>query len=312
MPRQPMNLHSPQTPPPNEVGPQDSRQVSVTILLPAYNEEEAILPVIFEIRAALHSLGQTYELLVVDDQSSDRTAELAESAGARVVRRPINGGSGASRKTGTLHARGEIIVMLDADGSYTAADIPGMLAYFPSFDQVNGARTSEEGTMKTLRVPAKWLIRKFASYLARTPIPDLNTGLKAYKRSVMMRYLWVVPDGFSCVTSMTLAFLTNGHAVKYVPTTYKKRIGKSKFHPIRDTQRYITTVLRMVMYFRPLRVFGPVSAFLLLGAIAKTFTDLFYVRHGLQESTIIIWMAAILTLMIGMLADLIVAQKRIP
>jgi glycosyltransferase involved in cell wall biosynthesis len=295
-----------------EVAPEEERAVAITILLPAYNEEEAILPVIHEVREALRDLKQTYEILVVDDQSSDRTYELAKSSGARVLRRPLNGGSGASRKTGTLSSRGEIIVMLDADGSYTAADIPKMLEHFPAFDQVNGARSSEEGTIKFLRVPAKWMIRKFASYLARTPIPDLNTGLKAYKRSVMLRYLWVVPDGFSCVTSMTLAFLTNGHSVKYVPTTYKKRIGKSKFHPIKDTQRYITTVLRMVMYFKPLRVFGPVALVLLLGACAKTAIDVWEIGAGIQESTIIIWMTGIITLMIGMLADLIVAQKRIP
>lgn len=298
--------------PQHEIGPDDDREVQVTVLLPSYNEEEAIGPVIDEIREAMADCRENYEILVVDDRSTDRTAELAEAAGARVVRRPVNGGSGASRKTGTLAARGEIIVMLDADGSYTAGDIPEMLRWFPEFDQVNGARTSEEGTLKLLRVPAKWAIRRFACWLARTHIPDLNTGLKAYKRSIMMRYLWVVPDGFSCVTSMTLAFLTNGHSVKYVPTRYKKRIGKSKFHPITDTQRYAATVFRMVMYFRPLRVFGPAAFILFLGAAAKTVHDLIEVRLGIQESTIIIWMTAVIVLSVGLLADLIVAQKRIP
>ncbi len=292
-----------------EVPPGSDRPVEVTVLLPAYNEEEAIVPVIDEVRAAMGGAGKAYEILVVDDASRDRTAELAEARGARVLRRGTNGGSGASRKTGTLAARGEIIVMLDADGSYTAADIPGMLDHFPAYDQVNGARTSEEGTMKLLRVPAKWLIRKLACYLSRTAIPDLNTGLKAYKRSLMLRYLWVIPDGFSCVTSMTLAFLTNGHAVKYVPTVYKKRIGTSKFHPFTDTRKYLGTVVRMVMYFKPLRVFGPFSALLFLGAVLKTIADVAWVGHGLQESTIIVYMTAILVAMLGLLADLIVAQK---
>src|SRR5690606_28327430 len=118
---------------------------------------------------------------------------------------------------------------------------------------------SEQGTHKFFRVPAKWFIRKFAIYLSGTPIPDLNTGLKAFKRSVMLRYLWLMPDGFSCVTSMTLAFLTNGHPVKYVSTPYYKRIGVSKFHPLKDTAKYMATVLRMCAYFRPLRVFGPLA-----------------------------------------------------
>ncbi|MAG58805.1 MAG: glycosyl transferase family 2 [Planctomycetes bacterium] len=294
-----------------EVPADDPRDVDVTILLPAYNEEEAITPVIEEVRETMGGVDGTYEILVVDDCSTDRTGEIATELGARVLRRPQNGGSGASRKTGTHAARGEIVVMLDTDGSYTPGDIPEMLRWFPEFDQVNGARTSEEGTLKLLRVPAKWAIRKFACYLARRDIPDLNTGLKAYKRSIMLRYLWVVPDGFSCVTSMTLAFLTNGHSVKYIPTRYRKRIGKSKFHPLKDTQRYLATVFRMVMYFKPLRVFGPVSFLLLVGGLTKTVHDVWWIGAGIQESTIIIWMTAVMVLMLGLLADLIVAQKRL-
>ncbi len=295
--------------PTNEVPESDPRPVDLTVLLPAFDEEEAILPVIEEVRAALARWQGTFEILVVDDKSRDRTAERAVSSGVRVVRRPLNGGSGASRKTGTRAARGPWIAMLDADGSYTAADLLPMLAHFPEFDQVNGARTSEEGTMKALRVPAKWMIRKLACYLTRTDIPDLNTGLKLYKRDLMLRYLWVIPDGFSCVTSMTLAFLANGHAVKYVPTVYKKRIGTSKFHPIKDTRRYLATVVRMVMYFKPLRVFGPLALLILLLAVGKTVTDIAWQGGGIQESTIIMYMTGILVGMVGMLADLIVAQK---
>ena len=134
-----------------------------------------------------------------------------------------------------------------------------MLPHFPAYDQVNGARTSEQGTLPWLRRPAKWFIRKLACYLTGHKIPDLNTGLKAFKRDAMLPWLWVVPDGFSCVTTMTLAFLTNGYAVKYVPTPYRPRIGRSKFHPIKDTLSYLSTVLRMVLYFRPLKVFLPLS-----------------------------------------------------
>ena len=294
-----------------EIAADSDMPVEVTVLLPSYNEEGAIPPVITDIRAAMQGTGYAYEILVVDDRSTDRTAELAETLGVRVIRRAVNGGSGASRKTGTQAARGEFIVMLDADGTYTATDIPKLLGYMPEFDQVNGARTSEEGTNKLLRVPAKWLIRMLACYLTKTHIPDLNTGLKAFKRSVMMRYLWVVPDGFSCVTSMTLAFLSNGHPVKYIPTAYKSRIGKSKFHPVTDTRRYLATVVRMIMYFKPLRVFGPVSLIIFVLAAAKTAWDIWEVGRGLQESTLIMWMTGVLVLMLGMLADLIVAQKRL-
>ncbi len=277
---------------------------TVSVVVPTLNEERN-LPIVFGLLPeGLH------EVIVVDGRSTDDTVETARRLRPDVkVVLETRKGKGAALQAGFAAATGEIIVMLDADGSYTAADIPAMVAHFPAFDQVNGARTSEEGTMKLLRVPAKWVIRKLACYLARTPIPDLNTGLKAFKRSIMLRYLWVVPDGFSCVTSMTLAFLTNGHAVKYLPTVYKKRIGKSKFHPINDTRRYLATVVRMVMYFKPLRVFGPIALVLFLGAIVKTVTDLAVERHGVQESTIIVYMTAVMVGMLGLLADLIVAQK---
>ena len=121
------------------------------------------------------------------------------------------------------------------------------------------ARRSEAGTYRLLRVPAKWAIRKLAAYLTSTDIPDLNSGLRAFKRSVAQPYLRLLPPGFSCVTTITLAFLSNGHGVKYVPIDYFKRAGRSKFHPFKDAYNYIIQVLRMVMYFNPLRVLMPVG-----------------------------------------------------
>jgi len=281
------------------------KKLDVSVVLPAYNEEEAIKGVIESIKKAMEGGRHRYEILVVDDCSSDRTAEVAEGQGVRVIKRLVRGGSGASRRTGIINSEGEIIVMLDADGSYNASDIPELLEHFPGYDQVNGARTSEQGTLRLLRMPAKWLIRKLACYLTSTNIPDLNTGLKAFKRSVMMKYLWVLPDGFSCVTTMTLAFLTNGYAVKYIPTTYRPRIGKSKFHPVKDTISYLNTVVRMVMYFRPLRVFMPLTGFLLTVGIFKSVFS-FKSTSSIQESDIIILMTAILLGALGLIADLIV------
>ncbi len=283
--------------------------IEVSIVIPSYNEEEAIGPVINDVRAAMDATSYSYEILVVDDCSSDDTVTIARDKKVRVVQRKVNGGSGASRKTGIREAKGEFIAMLDADGTYTAADIPIMLDMLPEWDQVNGARTSEEGTMKLLRVPAKWFIRKLAIYLSGVKIPDLNTGLKAFKRSVMLKYLWVMPEGFSCVTTMTLAFLCNGYAVTWVPSKYHKRIGESKFHPIKDTSKYLATVIRMVMYFNPLRVFLPLSfmAFA-IGVIRSIFS--YNSIGGLQEGDIILTLGGILIGMMGLLADLIVAQGR--
>lgn len=292
------------------------RACDVTILLPVYNEELAIERVLQEIVAALDDEPLAFEILIVDDASTDRSVAYAERFAAdcrrcpvRILRRPENRGAGAARKIGVREARGEIVVMLDADGSYPAYAIRDVLRYFPEYDQVNGARTSEQGTMPLLRKPAKWIIRKLACYLTGRDIPDLNTGLKAFKRDAMLPWLWVVPDGFSCVTTMTLAFLTNGYAVKYVPTEYRPRIGKSKFHPVKDTLAYLNTVVRIVSYFRPLRVFFPSAAVVTALGAAKSIHS-FATTGSMQESDIVVLMCGFLTLMFGMLAEIVVAHHR--
>lgn len=288
----------------------------VTILLPAYNEELAITRVLDELVEVMSATPTSYEILVVDDASTDRTADFAERFArdcwrttVRVIRCPENRGAGAARKIGVRRARGEIIVMLDADGSYSPASIPDLLEHFPAYDQVNGARTSEQGTLPWLRKPAKFLIRKLACYLTGKRIPDLNTGLKAFKREAMLPWLWVVPDGFSCVTTMTLAFLTNGHAVKYVRVPYRPRIGKSKFHPIKDTLAYLATVLRMVLYFRPLKVFLPLAGSLVAIGLARSVWNRVH-TGSMQESDIVVITAGFLTCMLGLLAEVIVAHHR--
>lgn len=288
----------------------EKKGMKVTILLPCYNEELALPKVITDIRDAMNGVGYSYEIMIVDDGSTDNSVTIAENLGCRVIRRAVRRGAGASRKTGILAAEGEIIVMLDADGTYTAADIPKMLKFFPEYDQVNGARTSEKGTLFLLRTPAKWLIRNLASFIAGQKIPDLNTGLKAFKRELMLRYLWTIPDGFSCVSSMTLAFLCNGHPVKYIPTEYHKRIGLSKFHPIKDTYNYILTVFRLITYFDPLRIFLPTALILIIGGVFKSLYDFYFVIDRLQLSDIILILSGVVIGFQGLLADLIVAQAR--
>lgn len=294
-----------------EVYERDRAELDLTVLLPSYNEEEAIGPVIREIRESLRDWPGRWEILVVDDASTDATAARAVAEGVRVIRRPENGGSGASRKTGTRAAKGRLVAMLDADGTYIAADLPQLLSHFPDYDQVNGARTSEQGTMKALRFSAKLMIRKLAEFISGKRIPDLNTGLKIYKRDLMLQYLWCMPDGFSCVTSMSLAFLCNGHPVKYVSVGYRKRIGVSKFHPVKDAAKYFSTMLRIIMYFRPLRVFWPLSLFVMgLTLVSAAYHSYNKGRLALEDADVILAVTSLMVLVIGLLADLIVAQRR--
>jgi glycosyltransferase involved in cell wall biosynthesis len=286
-----------------------AEQCQVSVVIPAFNESEAIGQVIQGVRTALDGTDYAYEILVVDDGSQDDTASRAESAGVRVIRHEENRGSGASRKTGVRAAKGEWVVMIDADGTYPAQAIPEVVAPLASFAQVIGARTVEKGTHRFLRTFAKEIIRRLAVFLVGKPIPDLNSGLRAFRKKEMLPFLHLIPDGFSCVSSMTLAFVTNRLSVKFVPITYFQRVGRSKFHPIHDTYRYLLTVIRITTYFAPLNVFMPVCLLLLGLGFLKGLIDLLW-TGTLQESDIILVVTGVVVAALGILADLVVAQGK--
>jgi polyisoprenyl-phosphate glycosyltransferase len=195
----------------------------VTVVLPAYNEQDHVLAEVERICAALDASELTYEVLAIDDASTDGTLAVLREAETRFPHVKVmafrrNGGTGTARRIGTTTARGEIVVWTDADMTYPNERIPELVRQLDdTYDQVVGARRSEAGTYKLFRVPAKWAIRKLAAYLTNTPIPDLNSGLRVFKRQVAQPYLRLLPAGFSCVTTITLAFLSNGHQIKYVP-----------------------------------------------------------------------------------------------
>jgi polyisoprenyl-phosphate glycosyltransferase len=282
----------------------------VSVVLPCFNERDHIELEVKRIRAALEDAGLGYELICVDDGSTDGTRELlAATPGIRTILLPRNQGSGTARRIGTQQASGRVVVWTDADMTYPNERIPELVAQLDdTYDQVVGARTTEAGTYKLARVPAKWAIRKLACWLTNTDIPDLNSGLRAFKRSVAEPYLRLLPAGFSCVTTITLAFLSNGHPVKYVPIDYFRRAGRSKFHPFRDAYNYLIQVLRMIMYFNPLRVLMPVGLSLLGATGVKLVFDL--VRHDLRVtgSTVLVGLAAFNIMAIALLADLVVRR----
>jgi glycosyltransferase involved in cell wall biosynthesis len=287
----------------------EEQRIEVSIVIPAYEEEMAIGGVIDAIQAVMATTRYSYEILLVDDGSGDKTVQIARARGVRVQQHLENLGAGASRKTGIIHALGDIIVMIDGDGTYPAEAIPSLLEFFPAYDQVIGARQSEQGTHRWLRMLAKALIRKLAAYLVGKPIPDLNSGLRAFKRAPMLRYLYLIPDGFSCVSTMTLAFLANKHPVAYVSIPYFSRIGASKFHPIKDTYQYLLTVIRVITYFNPLHVFIPLSLVLIGFGIVKSLLD-FIVTSTIQESDIVAILTGVIIAAIGILADLIITQGK--
>jgi len=283
-------------------------QVSVT--LPAYNEGASLLDDIKNIRSSLERAGIPYEFIVIDDGSTDDTGEIARKAGVQVIRHDRNRGVGAARKTGILAAKTDFIITSDADGTYPAGPIPEMIRIAQDCDMVIGARKGEKGTLSLLRKPAKFFIRKLASYLAGTPIPDLNSGLRVFRKSVALKYFYLLPNTHSWESTITLAFLCNHQKVKYIPIHYFKRSGGvSSFHPIKDTYNYISLIIRTVMYFNPLRIFLPLSFVIFLAGFIKSAIDFSrYQRIGVLDGLVLL--TSLLILIAGLLADLFVVLHR--
>jgi glycosyltransferase involved in cell wall biosynthesis len=287
------------------------RTLDVSVVLPVFNEVEHLEQEIRRIRTALDASPYTYEIIVVDDGSTDGSTQLLRSLdGIRLIPFSQNRGSGTARRIGTQAARGTVVVWTDVDMTYPNDEIPALVKELEGYDQVVGARRTEEGSVKLFRVPAKWFIRKLASFLVETQIPDLNSGFRAFRRDVAQQFLQMLPKGFSCVTTITMSFLANGYSVKHVPIDYMPRSGRSKFHWWRDTQRYILQVFRLVMSYEPLRVFIPLGITLGLLAAGKLAYDLVDHPFRIAVGTLVILFAAFQTFAIGLLADLVVRTNK--
>jgi len=286
-------------------------EVDITVVLPVFNEVGHLAEEIDRTRAALDASDYTYEIIAIDDGSTDGSTELLQRTdGIRVLSFLQNRGSGSSRKYGTLAARGRYVVWTDADMTYPNHEIPELVDQIAGYDQVVGARRTEEGTVKFLRKPAKWFIRKLASYLTGVKIPDLNSGLRAMRIEVARQFVHLLPKGFSCVTTITMAFLSNGYSVKYVPIDYAKRAGESKFHWWADTRRYLMQVIRMVLSWNPLKILMPPAGLLFLVGFGKVIYDIFDKDWRMGTNTIVILGAAFSLMLLGMVADLMVQLNK--
>lgn len=272
------------------------------------------------VRAVLNSHKVTHEIIVVDDGSEDRTAEQAVAAQARVLRHPVNRGYGAAIKTGMIAAKNDIIVITDADGTYPAEEIPYLLAKLETADMVVGARIGNEVHIPFMRRPAKLFLGWLAARIAGQPIPDLNSGLRAFRRECLRQYFSILSNRFSFTTTGTLALLADDYLVAYHPINYYRRVGRSKITP-RHFMDFIVLVLRMAMLFQPLKVFAPL-AFLFGGlGILKVLYDvatlfpraaafdwsLIY-QPALSTSAILFLLVALQLLLIGMVADGVVRR----
>jgi glycosyltransferase involved in cell wall biosynthesis len=280
--------------------PVPAHREGVTVVIPAFNEEAGIASTLAELRGVLQGQGRPWEVVVVDDGSTDATAELARSEGADVVRLPQNRGYGAALKAGIARARFELVVITDADGTYPAAAIPALLEHAADYDMVVGARTGASVHVPAARRPAKWLLGRLASYLAGQAIPDLNSGLRVVRRRVVERYENLLPSGFSFTTTITLAVLVNDGLVRWHPIDYRPRLGASKIRPLHAFD-FLMLILRTVVFFNPLKVFLPAGAVLFLIGFAKFVWDLFV--GNFSETVVMGFLGAVVVWCVGLLSD---------
>ena len=276
----------------------------VSVVIPAYNEEGGLADVVNGLRAIMMGTGRPFEIIIVDDGSEDGTLAVARGLGVTVVTHPVNRGYGWALKTGIRAASGEHILICDGDGTYPPESIPGLLAHADEHDMVVAARTGESVEIPIFRRLAKGILRRLAIYLSESEIPDLNSGLRVFRREAAMAYFSILPSGFSFTTTITLAMLCNEGSVVYIPINYAKRRGRSKIRPLRDTMNFLILIMRTILYFNPLRIFLPVS--LIIGAcFAVSLAYDLIVLKDLTEKTLIFMFGAIQLMAIGVLADLI-------
>jgi len=275
-------------------------RLDVSIVIPAYNEEDSIAA---QIRAVHNVMAQTekvYEVIVVNDGSTDDTEKKIAGEDVQLISKPQNRGYGAALKTGINVAKGELIVIIDADRTYPSDAIPALIEKANDYDMVVGARTDGNVHVPFIRKPAKWFLQKLASYLAGEKIADLNSGLRVMRKSIVAQFYNILPSGFSFTTTITLALLCNDYLVYYHPIEYYKRIGKSKIRPV-DAYYFLLLILRTIVYFNPLKVFLPLGAAFFCGGIAKLIYDLYI--GNLSESAVFAFLGAFIIWAIGLLSD---------
>jgi len=271
---------------------------TLSIILPAKNEAGAVGATV----AAIRNLFPEAQIIVVDDGSTDATAELARVSGAEVVTHPYCKGNGAAIKTGARHASGDIIVFMDADGQHDPADIPRFLEKMAEgYDMVVGAR--QAGSQASIgRGLANGFYNRLASWMTGQTIEDLTSGFRAVRAERFREFLYLLPNGFSYPTTSTMAFFRAGYGVAYIPIMASKRIGKSHIHLIKDGVRFLLIIFKIGTLYSPLKLFLPVSLLhFVVGVGYYAFTYMEFQRLSL--ASVFLWSAAVTIFLIGLVSE---------
>ncbi len=281
---------------------QKAAHVELSVVIPAYNEEGAIKETIAEVQSVLTDAGVDFDIIVVNDGSTDQTYERAKETSARVINQPENAGYGSSLKRGIAAGNSDFVAIIDADGTYPARYLPAMLELARDAEMVVGDRGAAMKNVPLIRRPAKFILNSLANYLAQKKIPDLNSGLRVINRAALKPFTPLLPAGFSFTTTSTLCMLCSDMRVIYTPIEYGERIGASKIKPT-DFFSFILLVVRIITLFNPLRIFLPLGGILFALGVIKLIYDIF--MWNLSETAVFAFLAAIMIWSLGLIADMI-------
>jgi len=280
----------------------------VSVVVPAYNEAGVIGETVRRIEKAISGhVGVDYEILVVDDGSTDGTAEVASRAGARVIIHPYNIGNGAAVKTGIRAARGDGIVCIDADGQHRPDDIPELVKGLERYHMVVGARRLR-GQASLSRALANWIYNRVAAYITRYPIRDLTSGFRAMRSDALRRFVYLLPNTFSYPTTITLSMLRAGFSVRYVDVETDRRSGRSKIRPLEDGARFFMILIKIATLFAPLRIFLPL-ALVIFGTGVGYYLYTFWNAHRFTNMGLLLIVLSFLMFSLGLISEQI-AQLR--
>ncbi|MBU1176891.1 glycosyltransferase family 2 protein [Patescibacteria group bacterium] len=284
--------------------------MKLSIIIPAYNEEEGIEKVISELK---ETVDQEYEIIVVNDGSTDQTENILENIkDIKLINHPYNKGYGASLKSGIRKAQGEYILIIDGDGTYPVNEIPKLLKYVNNYDMVSGMRKGKNFDARWFYSQrlAKFILKKIASYVTKTKIPDINCGLRIFKKEIIEKYWDLYPQGFSFTTTSLVAFLANDYQVKFVSIDYHGRKGKSTLKPFKSFVGFINLILKLSLFFKPIKVFLPLGIFIFLVAIGITIYGFVWKNIFYDTSVILLSATALQTFFFGLLAEIIVHNRK--
>lgn len=282
----------------------------ISVVIPVYNEEKIVASVLDKLFVTIRNIDSyEFEVIVVNDHSKDRTLDILKNYhGIKLISNPYNLGYGASLKRGIRAAQGEWIFITDADGTYPVEKLAEFFPYMKDYDMIVGSRTTEKNETPLLRRPAKKFLNSFASWLVNFKIPDLNSGMRIFKRELCLEFWNLYPQRFSFTSTITMAFIKNNYLVKYLPIDYHERIGKSSISPW-NFFSFLSLVFRIAFYFQPLKFLTPLISFIFVVGAGKSIFDLWH-QNFVGNFSIFLLTLSVIMIFVAMISDLLFKQRR--